>query len=87
MKTYSENVNLKNGEQVTIYLNVHVDENYTGVGVYVKDFCVFEKKLHGIYTATDDLPKYATDAMINAVIAAYEGCSTGEAIDCKFLKR
>ena len=85
MKTFTEEVSLKNGVEVTIYLNVHEDENYTGVGVYLNDTCVYEKKVHGIYTSTNGLPKYGTDAMIDAVIAAYIGSSSEEAIDCKFI--
>lgn len=85
MMTYTEQYKMKNGVKIEIYLNVHLEDKYTGVATYIEDICVFEKKVHGIYTITNDLPKYVVDAIIDTVVATYTGCSLEESVDCKFM--
>lgn len=85
MKTFTEEWRRKDGDEIKLYFNVHEDENYTCVGVYLNDFCVFEKKLHGIYTSTSELSEYAVYFIFNAITAMQIGCSTEELVDCKFI--
>ena len=84
MKTFTETVR-RNAGKVKIYLNVHEDENYTGVAAYFNDTCASEKKVHGIYTSTNDLPEYAVNFMLNAILETQLGRPTEEFVDCKFI--
>ena len=85
MKTFTETFRRNDGDKVKVYLNVHEDENYTGVGVYLNDTCASEKKLHGIYTLTSELPEYAVNFMLNAILETQLGRTTEEFVDCKFI--
>ena len=85
MKTFTETFRRNDGDKVVVYLNVHEDENYTGVAAYLNDTCASEKKLHGIYTLTSELPEYAVNFMLNAILEMQLGCPTDEAVDCKFI--
>lgn len=85
MMTYTEQYKMKNGVEINIFLNVYLEDKYTCVAAYIEDTCVFEKKVHCIYTMTNDLPKYVVDAIIDTIVAAYTGCSLEESVDCKFM--
>lgn len=85
MKTYSETIKLIPGVEATMYLNVHEEENYTGVAAYLNDTCAYEKKVHGICTTCNDLPESIVDPIGKALFSAYSGCPSEEAVDCKFI--
>ena len=87
MKTFTEEWRTKDGDELIIYFGVHdeKDECYTNVSMSENGFCFFDKRLHGIYTSTDELTEYAVKFMFNALLAWDAGCMTEELVDYKFI--
>lgn len=85
METFTEVFRRNDGDEIEVYFNVHEDENYTCVDVYLNDTCVFAKKLHGICTSTSELSEYTVHFIFNAITAMQIGCTTEELVDCKFI--
>lgn len=85
MKTYKQKLTLLPGTKTTVYLNVHEEENYTGIAAYLNDTCAYEKKVHGIYARWIDLPRSVVAPLGKAIFSVYSGCPTEEAVDCKFI--
>ena len=89
MKTYTEKFKLSNNVKITVYLNNHVDENYTGIAAYLKDTCIYEKKVHGLYTVCDDLPDKIRIHLNTGILSGVSGISYPNIdtnfTDCKFI--
>ena len=86
MKTFTEVFKTKDGElELTVYLNVNEDENYTKIILYYNNDCIFAKKMHGICTSTKELTENAVYGMINSINGFELDCLPETIVDGKFI--